>query len=529
MSQQHIPQPNSQSAAPAEVFDSTADAPHGQTVSALGTPGPRPGEVVVHTGQKNTLDFSIDRQFIPIDTFIWSTTQPRGTLLWSSPVHPQRVNPLVAYIAEIYNTWGGGIEFNFKVAGTGFHAGALAFVRIPPNVNPTQFSSPTEWGAFEYVVMDPKTLEVLSIDVMDQRQLNFHFMKMDETDPQSFGGYIACYVLIPLNTSSTGTQQIAIQAFARPGATFTMNQIIMPGVKDNEPPEPSQLILLYNQYFRNLGQQTSTTIRFAMTTGKEVQKWYNCFIRNFSGEWNGMASLLYHSDAFPSVQYRVSQEVSTTEFNAVQAYNSSLAVPGERFAIWSLVDGKGGVAGTQNFNIVKDQLENGTPTLRTKFTITTLSGVPKAGDNYYVSATSYTSPTNFEGFAATDMFTIPVAGEQFFFFTNSLYTLREVMPRSVGQAIIDKLITGIISPTEVIFMDCVDIATNLNLFTCKLYHEGFITVSDRVPITKITQKFKFVFNSYALRTSIIPTTPSQMVNALLMSNSLRNSSLESFE
>lgn len=57
MSQQHIPQPNSQSAAPAEVFDSTADAPHGQTVSALGTPGPRPGEVVVHTGQKIVLIF----------------------------------------------------------------------------------------------------------------------------------------------------------------------------------------------------------------------------------------------------------------------------------------------------------------------------------------------------------------------------------------------------------------------------------------------------------------------------------------
>lgn len=236
MSQQHIPQPNSQSAAPAEVFDSTAVAPHPSSVSGIGTGDPSSAEGPVHAGQNNTFDITIHRQFIPIDNFIWNTSMKRGHLLWYTPVHPSRCNPLIDHLSKIYNCWDGGLEYNFKVAGTGFHAGALAFVRLPPNRHPTDYKAPSEWGAFEYIVIDPKTLEIMTAEIMDQRRFHYHYMQFDPKDPDSFGGYMACYVLMDLNASSTGTQQITVQAFCRPGPKFRFSQMIPPIMPPNPTP-----------------------------------------------------------------------------------------------------------------------------------------------------------------------------------------------------------------------------------------------------------------------------------------------------
>lgn len=236
MSQSHIPQPNSQSAAPAEVFDSTANAPHSPSVSSIGTGDPSPTEAGLHAGQFNSIDKIIKSQFFPIDTWNWTTSQVRGTLLWYSPVHPSRCNSVVNHLSQIYNTWAGGLQYNFKIAGTGFHAGALAFVRIPPNRHPSEFKTPSDWGAFEYEVIDPKTLEVVTAEFMDQRRFHYHYMQLDEKNPDTFGGYVACYVLIPLNTSSTGTLQISVQAFCRPGAKFSLDQLIVPASGDDPTP-----------------------------------------------------------------------------------------------------------------------------------------------------------------------------------------------------------------------------------------------------------------------------------------------------
>lgn len=266
MSQQHIPQPTSQSAAPAEVFDSTAVAPHPNSVSAVGTGDPNTAEGWRHAGQKNTFDIVIHRQFIPIDNFIWTSSMKRGHLLWYTAVHPSRCNPLIDHLSKIYNTWEGGFEFNFKVAGTGFHAGALAFVRIPPNRHPSEFKSPSEWGTFEYVVIDPKTLEVMTAEIMDQRRFFYHYMQLDFDDPDSFGGYMACYVLMDLNTSSTGTQQITVQAFCRPGPKFSMDQLIPPSTSSNPTPNalPSTFLDALSPRMGDVGFRTRMDMHVLM-------------------------------------------------------------------------------------------------------------------------------------------------------------------------------------------------------------------------------------------------------------------------
>lgn len=226
MSSVNAPQP--EGVGPAEVFDSTAAAPHGPTISAVGNPAGPPQETPAHTGMMNTFDMKLHQQFVPIDTVTWSVTMTSGTLMWKKPIHPQFAHNGISYLAGLYNAWSGSMDYNFKVAGTGFHAGAIAIVRIPPNRKPEDFNTSSAWGLFEYVVIDPKTLEVESLGVSDQRPIAYHYMKYDEDTPNTFGGWIAMYCLLPLNTSATGSQQISIQVFNRPGMTFQFSQLIMP-------------------------------------------------------------------------------------------------------------------------------------------------------------------------------------------------------------------------------------------------------------------------------------------------------------
>lgn len=446
-------------------------------------------------------------------------------------MHPSRVNPLVAYISEIYNTWGGGIEFNFKVAGTGFHAGALAFVRIPPNVSPQQFSSPTEWGAFEYVVMDPKTLEVLSIDVMDQRQLNFHFMKMDEKDPTSFGGYIACYVLIPLNTSSTGTQQIAIQAFARPGATFTMNQIIMPGIRSSEQPQPIELITAINTGLNALGRQTLGLCDTIELIDPNIQKYCNAYMRNFASQ--NYSNFVRNVDR-GDVPIGTISSATSTRYEIEVRYNGIFAVPLGTFCMWQTSSPSAIGCVAQNVNWVKVPYSN------TKFFTYKSSmlgaaawsnGDPSSTANIAISNQgSWTNKEmNVSGLTDADYFTIPVAGESFLMFTNDSFVCWDGMLMSVYNNLISGVLTDLINESTVVLLDVVDRATGLNLFTTKLYFEGFMTVSKTIAPLKIIKPIRFIFNSYALRTSRIPVTPSQLTNSLMFSAFSKVSSAEIVE
>lgn len=236
MSSVNAPMPDA--SGPAEVFDSTAAAPHGGTISAIGNPAGPPQETPMHTGMFNTIDVKLHQQYVPTDTVTWSVTMTSGTLMWKKPIHPRFAHEALSYLGGLYNTWSGGLDFNFKVAGTGFHAGAIAIVRIPPNLKPEDFTSSSSWGLFEWVVIDPKTLEVESLGVSDQRPIAYHYSKFDEDDSYTFGGWIAMYTLLPLNTSATGSQQISIQVFNRPSVNFQYSQLVMPNPRVNPAPFP---------------------------------------------------------------------------------------------------------------------------------------------------------------------------------------------------------------------------------------------------------------------------------------------------
>jgi hypothetical protein len=179
-------------------------------------------ELVPHVGIRNRLDDYFYKEFIFKGTFTWNTGQLAGQLLWYGRIHPDDSHDLLSYVSKIYNTWCGGLEYNFKIAGTGFHAGSLAVVRLPPNITPGSITSAQGFTVFPYILLDPKNLSVVSKSVMDQRNIMYHYR--DDNTLAGFGGFVAVYVYLPLATSSTGATQINVNIAIRAAGDFVVAQ-----------------------------------------------------------------------------------------------------------------------------------------------------------------------------------------------------------------------------------------------------------------------------------------------------------------
>ncbi|APG76778.1 hypothetical protein 1 [Beihai picorna-like virus 121] len=223
-------------------------------ISTIEAPSTTSAEAPAHVGNVNILDPYFYEQFIPTATLTWTTAQLPGTLLWHAPIHPSRAHNILAYLSRMYNVWIGGLDYQVKIAGTGFHAGAIAIVRLPPNIHPTSLKTPAQFGAYRYNILDPKVLQAVSTSIMDQRPLAYHYMDYDESNPNTIGGWVAMFVLQSLNTSATGTQQIDVQIFTKAAQDFGMLQIIPPAIDFSLP--TIDTFQAYNALFYNLELQT---------------------------------------------------------------------------------------------------------------------------------------------------------------------------------------------------------------------------------------------------------------------------------
>lgn len=222
MSATNAPMPDA--SGPAEAFDSTIAPPSGN-VSTIGIHVPNATEGATHSGAANGIDPTLYEQFIANGTFIWSVADEPGKCLWKIPIHPANAHQFSDHLQKMYNCWSGGFDFGVKIAGTGFHAGALMIARIPPNIDPNNLQTIQAVTAFEYAVFDPKMLEVQIKSVMDQRNIMYHYFPFDINNRESFGGYLAFYVMLPLATSSTGATEISILITAKMSADFRFFQL----------------------------------------------------------------------------------------------------------------------------------------------------------------------------------------------------------------------------------------------------------------------------------------------------------------
>lgn len=520
MSQAHIPQPLA--TGPAEVFDSTADASPSPNLSGIGTSGPSPREVSPHTGAMNTIDITVQNQFIPTDTITWNTQQTRGTMIWNTPIHPTMANPIIRYLSGMYNTWAGGLEYNFKVAGTGFHAGAVAVVRVPPNIDPSTLVTPSMWGPFEWVVIDPKTLEVTSAHVIDQRPNMYHYTRLDLSSPNSFGGYIAMYVLLPLNTSATGSNTIQIQVFNRMGADFQFSQLISPYLESPVSaavlPEIVNQIFdfpLYENYLSATPFRARTLTIEAGSVKTKVTGLFNCF--NIDGV--SIAAVKYPewlppSDLILTFANRVAAsgfiDVRTRAAGALPKIDTSSS------GIISLYSPAPPIA-NQSMSVQYES--NALVAPNADYYATKLTTSPVASDQ--IPEYTWFAPTNtqnFEDCIDLNSMSLPVPESLVYFAYNDSNLVTSLQTSLMSQFMYSKTFARLIPPGKCMVMVMVDITENLPIGYLKLWREGWFSASPAT--TRVTfplANLRFIFDSYILRTDPIPSNSTYATNRLLLS------------
>nr|QJI53573.1 MAG: capsid protein [Picornavirales sp.] len=525
MSTSHIPQP--EAGAPDEVFDSVSSQVVQPVVSGLGIPAGPPQEIPAHTGQMNTFDMQLHRQWVPGDVVIWTVTQTAGTLIWKKPIHPTFMNDLIAWFSGAYNTWGGNADYRFKIAGTGFHAGAIAIVRIPPNRKPEDFPTPASWGAFEYMVLDPKTLETESVGVSDQRPIAFHYFPFNEEEPMSFGGWIAMYVLVPLNTSSTGSQQIAIQTFCKPGNNFQFSQLIMPTYKKEVDVLPAE----FKDYFRDLlsSQMTTTRLyadRFQVQPLAETQTNFvtNCYdiygnkLSKYNKEGNPFWTVTNPKDISPDLKtsfsiVRLTNQRTMFQYVCDPEYFNILRVSSATtFSASQVSAAAGGVNHTENFQKHEFKIrmnENDYPIVEA-----TLQGDLGSLDaNSYIQLSSQL--WELVGGFDDNKVGPAIDGESPVLFYNEATKAYSIQTQSLTRIFRKRRIANLFLSNTCLMFLLVDAATALPLGYAKLYPEGFFAAKSVKDAIIFKKSVYLTFAGYISKTDPLPFNAEYNKNLLL--------------
>lgn len=193
---------------------------------------PSPREAIIHAGSSNKLDPQIYQQNIHRTTLTWSTNDQPGHLLWWTPLSPRDINPIVSHMADCYHMWVGDAVYEIKIAGTSFHAGMLTVVELPPNVHPNDLAGTRDYSAYNWRGIDAKNPNLEGFSIRDVRQVAFHYLDNTENKGNhDIGGYLAIYVDMALNTSSTGTQQVSVQVWCKPAPNFRLLKIKIPRLR----------------------------------------------------------------------------------------------------------------------------------------------------------------------------------------------------------------------------------------------------------------------------------------------------------
>lgn len=199
-------------------------APPLQADEGMGQPG---ATAPMSTGRVNSLDPEFYLKHYPSSQIQWSSIQQPGTLLWSAPTHPFSTNKFVRYAMQMYNVWGGNIDWEMQIAGTNFQAGKLMLVRLPPHIQPSSLSTVTEIGVYPCEYIDVRTTEPINWTAIDQRKVMYHDIKdsVDIRNVDDIGGFSALYVYLPLRAAANGQESVTIATLAKLSTDFCISQL----------------------------------------------------------------------------------------------------------------------------------------------------------------------------------------------------------------------------------------------------------------------------------------------------------------
>jgi len=495
------------------VEDSTVGNP--QSVSMLIQPAP-PNEITAYATQANVIDPILYENFMSVALVQWTTAMLPGTLLWYTPVHPKFANQYIQYITALYNTWAGGMQYKIKVAGTGFHAGALAMVKLPPNVKPSSLGGSQDWEVFGYEIFDPKDISMETRSANDQKPLMYHYTgDFNEDDPNSFGGYICLFVKMGLQTSSTGTNQIGIQIWNRLDMDFMVAQMRPINSVESRPGDAAQLLFPEAKELYEGMLWPAPVNALNVKPSSEVRNTTACYgaVRFDGTELSTYTYAKY--DPLRVVGFigeRLVYQTSTTQLDTSATYNlrRPLLV---RTSNVANANRRGTVTGSSIGGFVDDvQMDFFTPTARCFIrNVPTLATITAQPDT------------------AVDL---PLAGESFILwrvvirqseaaaspgYTEATY---ECFQTESQRAAILGPCRNLIGRNQAYLFQLVDIDTGLPVRYVKFYWSGFMTTnaSTGTVITINWSSYKMVPIGPILANDVIPSQQQFAVNALLCSN-----------
>ena len=480
-------------------------------------------ELVSRCGQSNRLDVYLYEQFLTVATLVWSTSQLPGTVLWSTPLHPSRMNSVVAYLSKVYNSWGGGFQFKMKIAGTGFHAGALMMVRLPPNIHPTSIKTVQQASAFEWELFDPKTLTCETRTLIDQRRLGYHWgSELDESNPDSFGGYLMIMVNMQLQTSSTGLNQINVQLFNRLDPTFAVGQIIPPSIAEVQFPVVDQLIDELN------GLRTNPLVTGPVSTLKVLPVNLTACtyaMRSLSGrmfDQNYSVVTPFAPEWFAYVVDTTNQRKVIAQMAEGLLWNEPIksTVLDQRRPLSMNIIATRGRADTKSMPLQGTATLCTTsgdvaPILSTNFSFSSPENWPNGTSRYY------TNPSGFTLTQETNLAFTPLYNESpllFHYQSTSPYEMLVDVAAATTTEVSEflRLNPLQLAPGTGLLFTLRDRETDLPVRYVKMYHAGaFYTNNSTAIIDYPSEKYYFEFESYIQDSDTIPAAPTFLVNDLL--------------
>lgn len=462
---------------------------------------------IMHVGENMTFDQWNVTQFRFMTSFEWSTMEPAGKILWYTPLSPQYLDKNLAYYSKLFNAWTGDFVFQFKIAGTGFHAGLISFAKLPPNIHPSKINNPGDFSVLPWVGCDPKMLEVTVLGAQDIRNILFHYNNPPEQTPpvDSIGGYIVAYTNLRLNTGVGAAQRISVGVWVKAAPNFSLRYIVPLSVNDNMPSliQPPVIDYLFdfssNRSFWNASQPVPpATIVFEASAVKTLNNGvYNTFTLE------GVANSKHDGGSWQKPERRMD---SGTIVKDSKVYIKSPTPQ------W-LCSFKKGVAAsfnpTQVFATEAIKLETdwtytitdpGVEILETTFTIFC--------DEPYAHTVP---PTDNE-------WSPPIEGESLVFFGNAQSDLLSAQHAEQSMVFASKQLSSWLPPGFAARFRIIDTANELPLGYVKLYKKGYFTtraMSDRMIL--MFDKIKFEFDAFMLETALIPQKGDDARNFLMVS------------
>lgn len=469
--------------------------PHAPTIEGVRHANVDSGEIMSYLKKQNRA----------LTRFTWSSSQLPGTILFSTPVTPLRGNENVAYLAKMFNLWVGGMDYETKVAGTGFHAGAIGMVRIPPNIDPYTLKTVQQFTAFEYSLIDPKNLEAVTNCVSDQRTTMYHYMSEDFSEPNNIGGYFVIFVFLQLNTSSTGTNQIDVQVFNKLAPDFRFIQVVPPNLSIIAPTDDEKWTNLFNSPDNHLSPVVVApinTINFQPNTFSTAAK---IGLVNLAGNYVGNPSYII-SQTLNGLNYLgyLFYANTTTNLIPVQdssaSYNRSLTYTG---------------ATVHNFVPVSGPTSSLVASTSTTVNLHTNSNPVSSvvvGVYYYLTP-SFSSAAGVVGYPSVTALS-PQPGESLVTFStewqqsSALYTLTTTYFENIFK-------TGNyrIQSNEAVLLKLSSKSTGADIGYLKLYYGGYFTTNSRTTILNMDMAdIMCTFVQFMQAATPIPGLSQQMIN-----------------